>query len=144
MKDYYAEESVFIDRVIAENTNDSMNPKEKLEAVCAYLTSEEAGFGHVATNNGSKVTLLCAPGMPWFEVKRWDSASSPAKLQLFAKHIGGFDEIGGGDDWDSHAYMYAVYEGETKWYMVCPAFDSGAVDYTMFDFNDPKNLYPVK
>lgn len=139
---YEAERDKYMAKVIADNTDSSMNSLEKMDAVCEFLRNGQ--YRYLPVHNGERVSLASVPALPWFVVKRWDSATSPAMLQLFAEKIGGFENIHGGYDWDTHANAYATFEGEEHVFEVCPLLETGEVDYEMIDFTDSGYLYTFK
>ena len=133
VQDYEAAQNQWIDNVIATYTNDSMNPKEKMDAVAKYLRSGE--FRYTTCIDGHYVNLTSDTG-PWFVSKRWNSYVSPSGLAKIAERIGGFEEIhncygdyayGTTEWWVYHSFTYVVYEGEEYYYSVCPGSETGDV-----------------
>jgi len=150
--DYETARNAWIDNVIETQTDSTMNPKEKMDAISKYLTNGE--FKYLTGINGFHVTLAAQPNSPWFLSKRWDSATSPAMLAVFAERIGGFEEIHNcyGDyprgtyEWQVyHHQTYVVYNGEKYYYTVCPLSGTGDVGTVkMIDFNDTAQLKRIE
>lgn len=146
--DYETERNKWIDNVIATQTNATMNPKEKMDAIARYLDNGQ--FKYVTVKGEERVTLAAMPNSPWFLSKRWDSATSPSMLAVFAERIGGFDEIHncfadyprGTSEWQEyHHQIYVVYKGAKFYYSVCPYTPTGDVgSIEMIDFNDTSKL----
>lgn len=149
--DYETERNNWIDNVIATQTNASMNPKEKMDAISAFLSNGQ--FKYLTNADGMLVTLAAQPNTPWFLSKRWDSCTSPAMLAVFAERIGGFEEIHncygdysyGSSGWYQYHYMtYVVYNGEKYYYTVCPYTPTGDVGTVeMIDFSDTSALTKI-
>lgn len=147
--DYEEARNNWIDSVIASQTDDSMNPKEKMDAVSGYL-AEDAGFKYVTVLGEYLVALAAQPNSPCFLSKRWDSATSPAMLVRFAERIGGFEEIHncygdyprGSYEWQIyHHQIYVIYNGKKTNYTVCPLSDTGDVGAVQkIDFSDLSQL----
>ncbi|MBQ8910241.1 MAG: hypothetical protein IJY91_04305 [Oscillospiraceae bacterium] len=146
--DYDTERNKWIDDVIASQTNSSMTPKEKMDAIAKFLSNGQ--FKYPTNVNGELVTLAGQPNSPWFLSKRWDSATSPAMLAVFAERIGGFEEIHncyadyprGTSEWyQYHHQTYVVYEGQKYYYTVCPYTPTGDVgSVAMIDFSRTSDL----
>lgn len=146
--DYETERNKWIDNVIATQTNSSMNPKQKMDAIAAYL--EQGQFRYLTNTNGTLVSLASIPNGPWFQSMRWDSATSPAMLAVFAERIGGFEEIhncfgdyvrGTAEWYEYHAKTYVVYEGQKYYYVVCPLTGTGEVGtVNPIDFSNTAQL----
>jgi hypothetical protein len=142
--DYDAARNKWIDDAIASQTNSSMNPKEKMDAIAKFLNNGQ--FKYLTNVNGNLVTLAAQPNSPWFLSKRWDSATSPSMLAVFAERIGGFEEIHncygdyprGTEEWIQYHHMtYVVYEGEKYYYTVCPYTPTGEIgSVKMIDFSN--------
>lgn len=134
------------DDAIARYTNSSMNPLQKLKAVCDGLGTE---FHYYPNHDGYRITLAAKPNSPYFVSKRWDSYTSPAALCIVAEHIGGFSVIDNCyDNWprndpmwaDLHASVRVVYNGEQRYFDAYPSVGtaSGEMDpssIVMLDFN---------
>ena len=140
--DYESAENAAFRKIISENTDSSMNPLEKMRAVEESL--KDGTYRYLTNNNSNLTHLASLPNMPWFVVKRWDSAVSPAALQLIGEMIGGFTNIHGGYDWNSHAYAFMTYEGTEYCFFVCPSVSTGETDFQMIDFDDPGQLYQFR
>ena len=141
--DYEAYRNQWIDNVIAAQTNSSMTPLEKMEAVSARLSRGD--FRYLTNQNEKMLTLVTQPNGPWFLTKRWDSCTSPAMLAVIAERIGGFEEIHncygdyrrGTEEWIIYHHMtYVVYGGKKHYFTVCPLTPTGEVDYEMIDFDN--------
>lgn len=134
----------WFDEVITTQTNDSMNPKEKMDAIVKYVTNGQ--FRYYNTNGERYLNLAASPNSPDFASKRWNSFISPNRLYKFAYMIGGFDEIHncygdyayGTAEWmQYHAFIYVVYEGEKYYYVACPTTDTGYIEtIQMIDFTN--------
>lgn len=153
VQDYDAARDQWMDSVIAAHTTGDMNPKQKMDAIEAYLASEEAGFRYVTVQGDYLVSLAAQPNAPCFVSKRWDSATSPAMLERFANRIGGFEKVHNcyGDyprgtwEWSYyHHQIYVIYNGETTYYTVCPTSDTGDVGIVQkIDFSNVSKLRKV-
>lgn len=134
----------WFDEVISTQTNDSMNPKEKMDAIVKFVTNGQ--FRYYNTNGERYLTLAASPNSPDFASKRWNSFISPNRLYEFAYLIGGFDEIHncygdyppGTPEWmQIHAYIYVVYKGEKYYYVACPPTSTGYIEtIQMIDFTN--------
>ena len=125
----------WFDEVISTQTNDSMNPKEKMDAIVKFVTNGQ--FRYYNTNGERYLNLAASPNSPDFASKRWNSFISPNRLYEFAYRIGGFDEIHncygdyapGTPEWKQiHAYIYVVYKGEKYYYKACPPSSTGYIE----------------
>ena len=141
--DYDAYRNSWIDNVIASQTNSTMTPLEKMEAVSAWLSRGD--FRYLTNKDERLLTLASQPNGPWFLSKRWDSCTSPAMLAVIAERIGGFEEIHNcfGDyprgtyEWAIyHHQTYVIYQGEKHYFSVCPLSSSGEVEYQTIDFSN--------
>lgn len=147
--DYWTVYNAWMDGIIAKVTTSAMNPKEKMDAVSAYLVSGEAGFRYVTNANGRLVDLVMQPNTPSFETKRWDSYLSPAALCNFAERIGGFEEIHNcyydSGSWSTmHSYARVTYAGQQYYYSVCPYTESSNIgSFEMVNFSNSSHLIPV-
>lgn len=134
--------------VISTQTNDSMNPKEKMDAIVKFVTNGQ--FRYYNSNGERYLNLAASPNSPDFASKRWNSFISPNRLYEFAYRIGGFDEIHncygdyapGTPEWmQIHAYIYVVYKGEKYYYVACPTTDTGYIEtIQMIDFSNTFNF----
>lgn len=134
----------WFNEVIATQTNDSMNPKEKMDAIVKFVTNGQ--FRYYNTNGERYLNLAASPNSPDFASKRWNSYISPNRLCRFAQMIGGFEEIHncygdyapGTPEWmQIHAFIYVVYEGQKYHYMACPSTDTGYIEtIQMIDFSN--------
>lgn len=152
VQDYEKAKDAWVNRIIADNTNEAMTPFEKMDAVCDYLNTP--GFFRYLTNsNGKLVTLASQPNEPFFWAHRWDSYISPYMLCVIANRIGGFDEVHncygdypfGSKEWQKNHYLAKLTVGtETRFYSVCPLSSTGDVgEIKKIDFTDPASLYPA-
>lgn len=142
---YFDAADQWADDVIARYTDSSMDPLEKMQAVCDGLLDE---FDYIWTDDGLLVTLVTKPVAPFFKTKHWQSQTSPDALCLIAEHIGGFSDIHdcygdypmGSPEWQStHFYCRVTYNGEDHLFMACPPVDSGDIDLDQVgkvDFNN--------
>ena len=152
VKDYEKAAYAWIDDLIAKATTASMNPMEKMEAVVGHILTE-GGFRYVTMRGDRLVFLAAQPNSPWFETLRWDSFTSPAALCTIANRIGGFDEVHncygdyprGSSEWYMyHAMARVTYNGETRYFEVCPSSSTGDVgNYSMIDFGNSANLVKI-
>ncbi len=142
--DYEAERDAYMDKIIKEHTTSKMNPLQKMQAIEKYFNNE-SGFMYLTNVDEDKVQLAAQPNTPWFKTKRWDSATSPSMLQVFAGKIGGLTNIHGGTDWSTHAYAFATYDGKEYAFCVCPSMRTGDVSgYKKINFSDTASLYAAK
>ena len=147
VKDASAARDAWMDKVIDEATDSSMNPLEKMQAISSYLLQR---FKYVTNHDGYLVTLATTPNSPYFLSYRWDSYTSPAALCQFAEKIGGFDDIHncygdypyGSDGWYANHYICELtYQGEKYGVYACPTTDTGEVgDFAMIDFSNTASL----
>lgn len=138
--------------VIDSQTNSSMTPKEKMDAVERYLTNGQ--FKYFVTDGNIYLNLAADPNSPDLQTKRWNSYISPSRLYTFASMIGGFEEIHNcyGDDlpgtteWMmNHANIYVVYNGQKYIYSACPGTSTGKIDtIPMIDFNNTSRFTSIK
>lgn len=152
VKDYDTALNDWMDQIIASNTNSSMTPFEKMEAVCEYLRTPGL-FRYLTMSAGRVVTLAAEPNGPCFRTYRWDSATSPYMLCKFAERIGGFDDIhdcygdylGDYEEWKkTHHFAKLTIGTESRFFSVCPPGDTGDVgEIKKIDFTDTSSLYPV-
>ena len=140
--DYEKAREAEFEKIIGKNTNPTMNPLGKMRAVVSAL--EDGTYRYLTRHDGEGVQLAAQPNTPWFVVKRWDSATSPAMLRLIAERIGGLENIHGGSNWDEHAYAFMTYDGNEYAFTVCPSTSTGEVEYQTIDFTDPDQLYPFQ
>ena len=147
VKDASAARDAWMDKVIDEATDSSMNPLEKMQAISSYLLQR---FKYVTNHDGYLVTLATTPNSPYFLSYRWDSYTSPAVLCQFAEEIGGFDDIHncygdypyGSDGWYANHYICELtYQGEKYGVYACPTTDTGEVgNFAMIDFSNTASL----
>lgn len=134
--------------VIESETDDSMNPKEKMDAISAFMNNGQ--YRYYNEQGGYYLTLASSPNSPDLLTKRLNSYTSPNRLAKFANLIGGFDEIHncyfdypyGTSDWyEWHYQIYVVYEGETYYYSACPSMHTGTVyEIQMIDFTNTEQF----
>lgn len=142
VEDYDAAKDEWMDSVIELNTTEDMDSFEKMEAVSRYLLRT---FKYLKNDGTNLVFLLEDEGVPYFELKEWDSYVSPAALCEFAEKIGGFDEIHncywdyprGSDEWKSTHYLCRVSIGDDiRYYQACPLSTTNIVkEYERFDYS---------
>ena len=135
VRDYNTDLYAWMDQIIADHTNSSMTPFEKMDAVCDYLISDDL-FHYVTQSNDENVTLAAIPNGPCFRAYRWDSYVSPYMLCVFAERIGGFDEIHncygdytiGSAGWIStHYYAKLTIGDDVRRFAVCPPSFTGDI-----------------
>ena len=135
VRDYNTDLYAWMDQIIADHTNSSMTPFEKMDAVCDYLISDDL-FHYVTRSNNKNVSLAAIPNGPCFKAYRWDSYVSPYMLCVFAERIGGFDEIHncygdypiGSAEWSStHYYAKLTIGSEVRRFAVCPLSFTGDI-----------------
>lgn len=147
--DYVTTAINWIDSMIASQTNDSMNPQEKMSTVASYVRWD-MGFRYLTMSNDEIVSLAAQPNGPFFITHRWDSATSPDVLTAIAQRIGGFEDIHNcyGDyprndpRWQTyHHQIYVVYNGTQYYYTVCPLSSTGNVGPVQYiDFNNTAQM----
>ncbi|HIS31446.1 MAG TPA: Ig-like domain-containing protein [Candidatus Limivivens intestinipullorum] len=145
VQDYEKAMYAWVDGIIAAHTTASMTPFQKMAAVCNYLTTPGL-FKYVTQSNGKNVILASMPNNPCFVTYRWDSATSPSMLCVFAERIGGFDDIHncygdypvGSSDWSNTHYLARLTIGDdVRYYGVCPLSPTGEIgDVKYIDFSN--------
>lgn len=147
VEDYTTARDAWMDSVLAtlaaQPDWSSLDPFGKMSALSDYLLDNFTYLDR--TQNGANITLA-KRATPFFVCLRWDSMTSPYMLCLFAKKIGGFDDIHdcygdyprGSDEWYMYHFLCRVTIGDdVRYYMACP--DSGTsviTSYSMVDFTD--------
>ena len=146
--DYDAAVTQWIDQQIARYTNNSMNPVQKMEAICAGIL-KEFKYLPVDKASGDRINVLSQPYTPFFVSKMWDSYESPAVLEQVANRIGGltnvhncyYDYDYGTAGWSrTHFNVTAEYQGKTYTFMACPLSSTNEVDLTTLPMIDFANV----
>ncbi len=143
----------WIDWLISNLTTKDMEPFEKIESICAYLKSSDAGFRYPA-NDGCGVYSLIKESGPAFVSHVWDSCESPKYLEYIGERLNCFDDVHdcysdysyGTTEWYAyHAKCRFTIDDEVKYYSVCPASGTGyieSIDY--IDFSSDEDLTPIE
>lgn len=120
--DYDAEFNEWMDNVIAQTTDDTMNVHEKMNAICTYLKSQFRYLPSTSDDNGNiKILSLASEMGPSFKAYVWESYISPATLVKFGEKIGyKLTNMYFEGDWSKHAYAKGIFEGNTYYYEACP------------------------
>lgn len=152
VKDYETEKDAWIQSLIDTYTTPSMDPFEKMQAVCNYLLTPGL-FKYLTNSHGELVALAATPNAPFFKSFRWDSAISPSILCEIAEAIGGFDDIHncfldyppGSMNWYyTHYFVKLTIGDRTEKYQACPARTTGDVgDIEYIDFSDTSKMTPA-
>ncbi len=122
IQDYDKAYDVWLDQVIEENTNDSMNVHEKMTAICKYLLSVFRYDAMIEYDDGDdgliKAVTIAEWHTPCFYSYSWNSDESPIALLKIAKKIGyeGIERLKG----NMHAHVRGTYEGKSYTYTACP------------------------
>ncbi len=146
----------WIDGLIKDYTNSSMTPIEKMDSICSYLKSSEAGFKYPANFEGDSTALnLTTEYGPPFITHVWDSATSPKYLAYIAERIGGFEDVHncysdytrGTTEWENyHSKCRVTYNNVDYYYSVCPATSTGTIttdDIKYIDFTSTKDMTKI-
>lgn len=129
IQDYDKAYDAWLDQVIAENTDDTMNVHEKMTAICKYLLSVFRYDAMVEYDDGDdgliKAVTIAEWHTPCFHSYSWNSDESPAALLKIAEKIGyeGVERLKG----DMHAHVRGRYEGESYIYTACPLTPTGLI-----------------
>jgi hypothetical protein len=150
VKDTEEARIAWADGLIAQLTNDSQSPVEKLSVISAHLLKR---FHYTLNQGGRIVTLAREAGVPGALKGEWDSYVSPAMLCVIAERIGGFEDIHncygdyrqGTPEWQMKHYLCRVtYQGQEHYFSACPSVSTGKVDsVTPIDLADASQLYPL-
>ncbi len=137
VEDYDKAENEFIDSLITDYTDDTMNVDEKLTAITTELRSRATYLRNYINEDGDIAIFYLTSefGRAWWEDYRWDSCASPyyitriaARMNYSVRSMYG-DYPYGSPEWiEYHHRATGVYNGETKYYSMCPFTHTGRVD----------------
>ena len=105
--DYDQAENEFIDKLIKEQTNSSMDSIEKMDAICTYLRPKMK-YTRTYSSDGGHCFYADDFGIPWFKSLTGNSYEPPQYLSLIASQIGGFTDI--------HNCYWDYEQGTSGWY----------------------------
>ena len=128
IKNYYAEQTNWMQSVINSVTDSSMTNKQKMNAICSYYYNN---FTYSLNNgNGQYITLLSDVGKPYWKTKRTNSAESPAELVEFGtllnyslQNMYDVYEVGT-PEWNRF-HMCAYSAEDNEYYEACPSTSTG-------------------
>jgi hypothetical protein len=125
--DYKKEMDEWVDKVLAEITDDSMNVHQKMTALSDYIQQNfQYTPWYVAENSDSSENPLVSVSNkigPFFKCYVLESNKGPALLKYIGKKIG-YDV--NDDDVFWHGYVTGVFGGETYHYLATPYMESWA------------------
>lgn len=141
-------ESQWMDQMIEKYTNPSMNPVEKMNAICQGVGAYDGSgyFKYHDIYQDAYLYLVQNWGVPYFVRRQANSAESPDFLCRFAEKVGGFTNIHdcyddypvGSDGWRrTHYLMTSYYQGVKYSFSACPSESTNVHEsYEMYDFTD--------
>ena len=139
VKNYYAEQTNWMQSVINSVTDSSMTNKQKMNAICSYYYNN---FTYALNDgNGQYITLLSDVGKPYWKTKRTNSAESPAELVEFGTLLGYplqnmYNVYNTGTPEWNRFHMCAYSAEDNEYYEACPSTSTGYMNpnsVVMFD-----------
>ena len=143
VKDYYAEEQVWMQSVIDQVTTSSMTNKEKMHNICNYLRQSFTYSWNDGWDGTGYINFITETSVPYWITKQTNSAGSPAFLVKFGDILGYSlhncyaDYASGTPEWENF-HMCAYSAEDNTYFQCCPDLETGTIDpnsITMFNPN---------